>query len=835
MEKYQHMKAFISSAMEYSKHRTEKTSSSLQRHLQILGVTSDMSLFDPGSSVAAEFYVSLHELMSCLESQSVLVWCAIRVLQHACHNPAARHALIHTYKFAPILTKLLGTNLTQEKRIRVLQLLQELTYGVKIAWQEAHLPYLISTLTSWIVSEDKDVKTLSLGVLVNLCYKNLPAVYTLMRSVDSKQFLRTILKLQNDNISTRVQVCKLLIILEQFSGEIADTDILNFVNVTFSTVGDAFKASDVFLLKHMVDFFKDVQTNPHFRDVVLTYNSFPRDTEQLLLLLGNDNADPECVGMLFEFLHSLVTLKVAGLGRLYPQLVSLAVQWIRSEVSCKQSLSLICSVVVDVRHGGGDAGIGEVQQNVMSQLEQGLSNLLLLLELEGDENFPTNSEVRIRITALLQLLQEMCKAHSLRQRILQNIKHQIIKRIFQPLLSAEPRDGDNMFQGEVTDLYVHALDFMSDLASHDGQWLSLYSSILQYKQVHMILAVALFTGKEDIKRRVLTLTGTVGFPAESVAILAKSLCDLEPLVLVESNSGIGKITMGIENGSGVQHNMTPLFSLAQEGRLDHFIAKMEDALERNEIRNISTSAVMELYEYKIAAMAHSERALQASLEAANNHSTHLHHRLTQMSAEASKLHQLLYHNQQCVEGLQQEKNASICKLEAARISAEDEHKKHLSEMKVKQRLINELNTMIEELKRNVAAKEDSLSLARQELDGLNKQIEDLHTQIMLLEQKNRDQLSTNSDLTRTLSKLEERISKRERIIEEKANDIDKLQKKIQALEGELNNYKMLCKAQEKNIQEKEEEMNATQLQLNELQRMREVIYEISAGKKKMDK
>lgn len=40
-----------------------------------------------------------------------------------------------------------------------------------------------------------------------------------------------------------------------------------------------------------------------------------------------------------------------------------------------------------------------------------------------------------------------------------------------------------------------------------------------------------------------------------------------------------------------------------------------------------------------------------------------------------------------------------------------------------------------------------------------------------------------SDLTRTLSKLEERISKRERIIEEKANDIDKLQKKIQALEG----------------------------------------------------
>lgn len=87
---------------------------------------------------------------------------------------------------------------------------------MKISWQEAHLPYLISILTSWIASEEKDVVTLSLGVLVNLCYKNLPALYTLMRSVDSKQFLRTILKLQNDNINTRVQVLLLDVISKVF-------------------------------------------------------------------------------------------------------------------------------------------------------------------------------------------------------------------------------------------------------------------------------------------------------------------------------------------------------------------------------------------------------------------------------------------------------------------------------------------------------------------------------------------------------------------------------------------------------------------------------------------
>jgi hypothetical protein len=49
-----------------------------------------------------------------------------------------------------------------------------------------------------------------------------------------------------------------------------------------------------------------------------------------------------------------------------------------------------------------------------------------------------------------------------------------------------------------------------------------------------------------------------------------------------------------------------------------------------------------------------------------------------MSAEANRLHQLLYHNQQCLEGLQKEKDASICRLEAAQLAAEEDHRKHVT-------------------------------------------------------------------------------------------------------------------------------------------------------------
>lgn len=61
-------------------------------------------------------------------------------------------------------------------------------------------------------------------------------------------------------------------------------------------------------------------------------------------------------------------------------------------------------------------------------------------------------------------------------------------------------------------------------------------------------------------------------------------------------------------------------------------------------------------------MKHSERAMQSSLEAANNHATSLQHRLAQVVAESSRLHQLLFDTQQCLEGTRAEKSTLMEKL-----------------------------------------------------------------------------------------------------------------------------------------------------------------------------
>ena len=92
-----------------------------------------------------------------------------------------------------------------------------------------------------------------------------------MRTIDTKAFIRTLLKLQHCSVNTSVQCCKLLIILEHTNTNISEKYILDFVAVTFSNLITAMEQRDVLLLRHIIDFFNDVGQNEHSQAVLLTY------------------------------------------------------------------------------------------------------------------------------------------------------------------------------------------------------------------------------------------------------------------------------------------------------------------------------------------------------------------------------------------------------------------------------------------------------------------------------------------------------------------------------------------------------------------------------------
>lgn len=825
MDKYQHVRTFISAVLEYTKHPSETTASILQRNLGVISTSLDLSIFDPGTNIAAEFYVSLHELMNSLASRTTLIWSAVDVLQNACRNAAARQALIHTFKFAPILARLLEANLTSEKRIRVLKLLQELTYGIKIYWQEAHLPYLVSVLTQWVTqSREENIIALSLGVLVNLCYKNLPAVYILIRTIDTKAFIRTLLKIQHYSVNTKVQCCKLLIILEHTNTNISEKSIWDFADVTFSSFITAMKQKDVLLLRHIIDFFDYVGQNEYSHAVLLTYPHYGRGVENILATL-EDNADPECVALMMEFLSFLVKLKLSALVSLYPLCVKTAMTWVPVEQVCSRALTLIRVTVIDARRTKSSS-------EVLAELDA--SVLMLIINSENDEiqgKCELTLETETKLAELMQLFQEMVKTSTLRTKVMQSLNEQMIRKLLSPMLDSETCAADNwpgnFIQNPTTNLCIHALALTADLAADNSQWLTLYSELLRKKQIQMTMANALFTGDTDIKQKVLQLTSTIGFPQECVSAVALCMKQLEPLILVQSTHGM-VTNIGSKMSVNASSEMVPLFSFVQEERLDAFLAKLERTYESNQINDITTSAVMELYEYKLAAMRHAERAMQSSLEAANNHGTSLQHRLAQVVAESSRLHQMLFDTQQCLEEV---KSTLTVKL----AEAEEQNKKVVAiktqEIEGLEKIVTEKTANIDHLNIVLMQHKHELESTLNRIETLTKKIKELEIECVTADAKTMEMSNKNHELSKLLLKRQDQLNKKDQVIELKIAEIQSNQKDISALKQETQQLSELVHTYEKSIAEKEEIIKKMKAELMDLSRMRDMIFELTAKKK----
>ncbi|XP_026666939.1 uncharacterized protein LOC108621991 [Ceratina calcarata] len=825
MDKYENVRIFISAVVEYTKHPSETTASVLQRNLGVISASLDLSIFDPGSSIAAEFYVSLHELMNSLGSRTTLIWSAVDVLQNACHNTAARHALIHTYKFAPILARLLEANLTSEKRIRVLKLLQELTYGIRISWQEAHLPYLILILTQWVTQSNEDsIIALSLGVLVNLCYKNLPAVYTLMRTIDTKAFVKTLLKLQHRSINTRVQCCKLLIILEQTNPNISEKYILEFAAATFDNLIAAMKQKDVLLLRHVIDFFNDVGQNEHSRSVLLTYTCYGRDVENVLATLG-DNADPECVTLLMEFLASLVKLKLSALVPLYPLCVKTAMMWVPVEQVCSKALTLIRVTVIDSRRT-------QSCSEVLAELDA--SVLMLIINIENDQvqgKCELSLEAETKLAELMQLFQEMVKTPALRTKVMHSLNEQMIRKLLNPMLNSDTCGGGdwpgNFNQNPTTNLSIHALALTADLAAHNSQWMALFIELLQKKQIQMSMAHALFAGDADVKQKVLQLTSTEGFLQECFSEVALCMKQLEPLILLQSTPGT-VTNIGSNLSAETNSEMAPLFSFGQEERLDAFLAKLQRAYESNQIGDITTSAVMELYEYKLAAMRHAERAMQSSLEAANNHGTSLQHRLAQVVAESSRLHQMLFDTQQRLEGVKSTSTAKLAEVEEQCKKGIAVKKQEIEGLK---KIVNEKSNTIEHLNMMVAQQKHELENSSIKIDSLNKKIIELEVECADAEMRTTEMVNKNHELNKLLKKLQDQLNKNNQVIESKTEEIQLHQRRISELQQKNEKLSESVRTYEKEIAEMGGTIQQLREELVDLSRMRDAIFQLTAKKK----
>lgn len=75
--------------------------------------------------------------------------------------------------------------------------------------------------------------------------------------------------------------------------------------------------------------------------------------------------------------------------------------------------------------------------------------------------------------------------------------------------------------------------------------------------------------------------------------------ELESLILVRGGTNNSSELRNKQSGHLTGMEMMPFMSLVQEERLNVCIDKIKESYDQNKINDVTTSAVIELYEYKV--------------------------------------------------------------------------------------------------------------------------------------------------------------------------------------------------------------------------------------------
>ncbi|XP_019880385.1 uncharacterized protein LOC109608400 [Aethina tumida] len=781
--KLQKVKKLIAAIDEYLKIRSQDSSVLISRYLQGLSVTIDISIFDPHSNLAAEFYVSLHELLKNVETISQIAWYCVDVLSNACRNPAARYALITTYQFIPSLSRLISDQLTLDKKIRLLKLMQELSCGIKISWQIPHLPHLLSTLAKWVECGHEEIVTLSLGVLVNMCYKNLPAIYTLSRHVDIKKFIRICMPLQGSVIE--VHVCKLLIILDYMNSVIPENHLVKLIDSTFKWLGEAFRQRDAILMRQITEFYLDILQQDREPQTLQSYSNYGEEVKNLLQVIennplkthaegGTSNNDPECMSLVFEFLQALIEKRIPQLTELHPQLITLALKWIHTNIASTQALSILKTIAMQTEKSDNE---------ILKPLVVGLPAFLPALNSMKEDEIPTHTEHNRKLAGLFLLLRAMVQVESIRPKVLQELQPDAVLRVFVPLIGEgeSPRMRAahvDTCSTEAVNLYVCAIALIHELSKCDSVWINRHGTLMQYREIHMVLAQALYSSPIEVKKLVLDMATATNFPSKTIA---EAMGNLQSMILINP-------TLPPNNNRAVNEINFPVLSPTQVDRLDETLNRIKSQISDQNLANISTSDVMELYEYKLSAMGHAERAAMASVEAASERCTHLQHQTAQLTAELNRLHQLLFRTQQC-------------------------HEEALRSKSGFEATTSELKNKLEAEKGRHKACASQLRNVEKQLEECREQLADVGKKLAETKASQSDLESQNAKLKQVVSKLEENGTRLEKNLQKKDEQLKKANANLHDLKLQVQEMDRILKNKEFEIQTKVDELQTVKKDL----------------------